>query len=299
MKMHTILPKRAVRAFSAMLAATAFLFAPAVHAQKVYPTPDAAANAFVQSLAANDGDALKTIVGPDYAKYIPHRTEDSVTNFLAAWARSHRIVASGDAKAYLEVGTNGWTLPIPIVKTAAGWSFDTKATPEELRIRRIGRNELNAIQVVLAIGDAEEDYRKFDRDHNGKNDYAPRIRSTKGKKDGLYWATDAGEPESPLGSELATLRPGEGYHGYFFRVLTAQGKDAPGGAKSYTVNGAMTGGYAVVAWPIRWGDSGVMSFIVSTDGTVYEKDLGPDTAATAKAMQEFNPDPTWTKVPLK
>jgi len=299
MKTHTLLPNRATRFLSAVLAASAFMLAPAIHAQTAYPTPDAAANAFVHSLAANDGDALKTIVGADYAKYIPHRTEDSVTNFLAAWARSHKIVPSGDAKAYLEVGTNGWTLPIPIVKTAAGWSFDTKATPEELRIRRIGRNELNAIQVVLAIGDAEEDYRKFDRDHNGKNDYASRVISTKGKKDGLYWPTQPGEPESPLGSEVATVKPGQGYHGYHYRVLAAQGKDAPGGAKSYTVNGSMTGGYAVIAWPVKWGETGVMSFMAGKDGVVYEKDLGPNGAAAAKAMQEFNPDSSWSKVPQK
>ncbi len=242
---------------------------------------------------------LKVVVGADYAKYIPHGTAEDTTNFLAAWAKSHRIVPAGDTKAYLEVGTNGWTLPIPIVKSAAGWSFDTHATPDELRIRRIGRNELSAIQVVLAIGDAEEDYRKFDRDRNGRNDYAPRILSTRGKKDGLYWATKPGEPESPLGSEVATVKPGEGYHGYHYRVLTAQGKDAPGGAKSYTVDGAMTGGYAVIAWPVKWGDTGVMSFMASKDGVVYEKDLGPNGAATAQAMQEFNPDSSWSKVPQK
>lgn len=298
MNTHISLLNRAVR-LCALLAGTTLLFAPAAHAQKAYPTPEAAANAFVQSVATNDTDALKVVVGADYRKYIPHGTAEQTTDFLAAWAKSHKIVAAGDAKAYLEVGTNGWTLPIPIVKSAAGWSFDMHATPEELRIRRIGRNELNAIQVVLAIGDAEEDYRKFDRDKNGKNDYAARIISTSGKKDGLYWPTRVGEPESPLGSEVATVKPGEGYHGYHYRVLTAQGKDAPGGAKSYLVNGAMTGGYAVVAWPVKWGDTGVMSFIANNDGVVYEKDLGPNGDAIAKAMREFNPDSSWSKVPQK
>jgi len=299
MKTHISLVNRAARGLCLVLAGTAMLLAPAVHAQKAYPTPDAAANAFVQSIAVNDMDALKVVVGADYRKYIPHGTAEDTTNFLAAWAKAHRIVPAGDAKAYLEVGSNGWTLPIPIVKSAAGWSFDTHATPDELRIRRIGRNELNAIQVVLAIGDAQEDYQKFDRDKNGRNDYAPRIISTQGKKDGLYWPTKQGEPESPLGSEVASMKPGAGYHGYHYRVLTAQGKDAPGGARSYTVNDAMTGGYAVVAWPVKWGDTGVMSFMTSKDGVVYEKDLGPDGAATAKAMQEFNPDPSWSKVPQK
>ncbi len=299
MKTQSSLLNRATRGLALALGACALVIAPAAQAQKAYPTPDAAANAFVQSLAANDGDALKAIVGADYAKYIPHRTANSVTNFLAAWAKSHKIVQAGDAKAYLEVGTNGWTLPIPIVKSEAGWSFDTQATPEELRIRRIGRNELNAIQVVLACGDAEEDYRKFDRDKNGKNDYAPRIISTKGKRDGLYWPTKPGEPESPLGSEVATVKPGQGYHGYRYRVLTAQGKDAPGGALSYVANGAMTGGYAFVAWPVKWGDTGVMTFIAGKDGTVYEKDLGPNGSSVAMAMKEFNPDSTWSKVPQK
>ena len=298
MKTHISLLNRAARGLCLVVAGTTVLLAPAVRAQKAYLTPDAAANAFVQSVAVNDTDALKVVVGADYRRYIPHGTAEDTTNFLAAWAKSHRIVPAGDAKAYLEVGTNGWTLPIPIVKTAAGWSFDTHATPDELRIRRIGRNELNAIQVVLAIGDAEEDYRRFDRDKNGRNDYAPRIISTKGKRDGLYWPTKAGEAESPLGSEVASVKPGEGYHGYHYRVLTAQGKDAPGGAKNYAVNGAMSG-YAVVAWPVKWGDTGVMSFMTSKDGVVYEKDLGPNGAATAKAMREFNPDSSWSKVPQK
>jgi hypothetical protein len=298
MKTQAPLLSRA-RALCVVLAGTTLLLAPAVYAQKAYPTPDAAANAFVQSVATNDTDALKEVIGADYSKYIPHGSAEDKTNFLAAWAKSHRIVAAGDAKAYLGVGENGWTLPIPIVKSAAGWSFDTHSTPEELRIRRIGRNELSAIQVVLAIGDAEEDFRKYDRDKNGKNDYAAHIISTSGKRDGLYWPSKAGEPESPLGSEVSSVKPGEGYHGYHYRVLTAQGKDAPGGAKSYFVNGAMTGGYAVVAWPVKWGDTGVMSFIASQDGVVYEKDLGPDGAATAKAMHDFNPDSTWSKVPQK
>jgi hypothetical protein len=299
MKTQSSLPNRIVRSIGLTLAAGTLALASGAQAQRAFPTPDAAANAFVQSVATNDTDALKAVVGPNYAEYIPHQTADSVTNFLAAWAKSHKIVRSGDAKAYLEVGANGWTLPIPIVKSDAGWSFDTKATPDELRVRRIGRNELSAIQVMLACGDAEEDYRKFDRDRNGKNDYAQRILSTKGMRDGLYWATKPGEPESPLGSLVASVKPGEGYHGYHYRVLTAQGKDAPGGAKSYIVNGVMTGGYAFVAWPVKWDDTGVMSFMVAKDGTVYEKDLGPDGAAIAKAMKDYNPDSTWSKVPQK
>jgi hypothetical protein len=268
-------------------------------AQQAYPTPAAAAEAFVDAVARHDDDALKTVVGRDYAKYLPHANAEDTTRFLESWAKSHRIVAAGGDKAYLEVGTNGWTLPIPIVNTAQGWRFDTQATSEELRTRRIGRNELSAIQVALAYTDAQEDFAKYDRDRNGRADYAQRLLSRPGRHDGLYWPTGPGEPESPLGSEVAQTKPGVGYHGYHFRILTAQGQDAPGGAKSYVADGAMTGGHALVAWPAKWGETGVMSFIVSKDGVVFEKDLGPGSARNARAMTAFNPDASWAKVPPK
>jgi len=285
------------RALASTFLVAAFLLSPAALAQKAYPTPDAAADAFVDSVARHDTDALKVVVGPDYKKYVPDIDAADVTRFLEAWAKAHKIVPAGDAKAYLEVGTNGWTMPIPLVKNAAGWSFDTKSTPDELRVRRIGRNELSAIQVALALTDAQEDYVRSDRDRNGRKNYAQKILSAPGKHDGLYWASKPGQPESPIGSLVAQATPKDGYHGYHFRVLTAQGKDAPGGAKSYVANGEMTGGYAFVAWPTRWGDTGVMTFIVDKSQIVWEKDLGPDTAAMAKAMQEFNPDSSWKKVP--
>ena len=287
------------RSLGLALVAIAFALAPAAHAQKAYPTPAAAADAFVDGVARHDGDALKVVVGPDYRKYLPHANADDVTSFLEAWAKAHKIVAAGDAKAYLEVGVHGWTLPIPLVKTAAGWSFDTKATPDELRTRRIGRNELSVIEVVQACSDAQEDYFANDRNRNGAKDYAQKLLSTPGKRDGLYWATRPGEPESPLGSMVAEVKPGEGYHGYHYKVLTAQGKDAPGGAKSYVVNGRMTGGYAFVAWPAKWGDTGVMSFIVDQSGVVYQKDLGPDSDAQARAMKAYNPDSSWIKAAKK
>jgi hypothetical protein len=274
------------------------LSAPAM-AQKAYPNPDAAADAFVDSVARHDTDALKVVIGANYRKYLPHANAADVTNFLEAWAKAHRIVPAGDAKAYLEVGKSGWTLPIPLVKTAAGWSFDTRATPDELRARRIGKNELAAIQAVLAYTDAQDEYYAFDRDRNGSKEFAQKFRSSPGKRDGLYWTTVPGQPESPLGSLLAEIKPGEGYHGYHYKILTAQGKDAPGGAKSYVVNGRMTGGYALVAWPIKWGDTGVMSFQVDKSGTIYQKDLGPSSAALARAMTEFNPGAGWAKTASK
>jgi hypothetical protein len=266
-------------------------------AQKVFPTPEAAAEAFVDAVARHDGDALKIVIGSDYKKYLPHPNAEDVTTFLAAWARSHKIVPSGGSKAHLEVGSNGWQLPIPLVKSGAGWLFDTKATSDELRVRRIGRNELDVIQAALAYTDAQEDYAKFDYNRNGKRDYAQRLISREGKRDGLYWPSQPGEPESPLGRLVADPEPGKGYYGYHYRILTAQGQDAPGGARSYLVNGEMTGGYALVAWPVKWGETGVMTFIVSKDQIVYQKDLGPQTDAIARAMTSFNPDSSWTKVP--
>ncbi len=290
-------PRLRLRLAAAVLAAGALALAPATMAQKAFPTPDAAADAFVDNVARHDGEGLKAVVGADYKKYIPHVNADDVTRFLEAWAKAHKIVRSGDAKAYLEVGTNGWTMPIPLVKTAAGWLFDIKATPDELRARRIGRNELAAIEVVLAYTDAQREYFSNDRDRNGVRDYAQKLVSTPGKHDGLYWPTKPGEPESPLGSLVAQTKPGQGYHGYRYRILTAQGKDAPGGARSYVVNGKMTGGYALVAWPVKWGDTGVMTFIVDQSGTVYEKDLGARSDALARAMTAFNADSSWKKVP--
>ena len=272
--------------------------APAALAQTAYPTAEAAAAALVDGIARNDNDAVKAVVGPDYRKYVPAENMDpyDVTNFLEAWAKGHSIVAAGADKAFLGVGKNGWTLPIPIVKTAEGWRFDTKGAPDEMRIRRIGRNELAAIQVALAYTDAQNEYKARDWNGDGVKEYARRPLSSPGKHDGLYWASLPGEPESPLGAEFAEAKLGQPYHGYLFRILTAQGKDAPGGARSYIKNGHMTEGYALVAWPAKYDDTGVMTFIVNQDGVVYQKNLGPGTDAAARAIGAYNPDASWTKV---
>jgi hypothetical protein len=192
--------------------------------------------------------------------------------------------------------SNGWTLPIPIVKTAAGWRFDTKAAPEEMRVRRIGRNELAAIQVALVYTDAQSEYRARDWNGDGVREYATRGVSSPGKRDGLYWASLPGEPESPLGAEFADATPGQPYHGYMYKILTAQGPSAPGGARSYIKNGHMTEGYALVAWPVRYDDTGVMTFIVNQDGVVYQKSLGSGTGAAARSINAYNPDASWSKV---
>ena len=280
--------------------AASLAVAPAVFAQSAYPTPEAAAEALVDGIARHDGDAIKAVVGADYRNYVPAASVDpeDVTNFLEAWARAHAIVPAGADKAFLGVGKNGWTLPIPIVKTAAGWRFDTKAAPDEMRVRRIGRNELAAIQVALAYTDAQDEYRARDWNGDGVLEYATRGLSSPGKRDGLYWASLPGEPESPLGAEFADAKPGQPYHGYLYKILTAQGKDAPGGARSYIRNGHMTEGYALVAWPAKYGDTGVMTFIVNQDGIVYQKNLGADTGAAARAITAYNPDASWSKTAL-
>ena len=272
--------------------------APAVLAQNAYPTPEAAADAFVDAIARHDGDALKMVVGPDYRTYIPAASvdPDDVTNFLEAWARAHKIVQDGSDKAFLGAGNKGWTMPIPIVKTAAGWRFDTQAAPEQMRIRRIGRNELAAIQVALAYTDAQEEYHARDRNGDGVLQYATRGLSSPGKHDGLYWASLPGEAESPLGAEFADAKAGQPYHGYLYKILTAQGKDAPGGARNYVKNGRMTEGYALIAWPEKYNDTGVMTFIVNQDRQVYQKNLGPETSAAAHAITAYNPDASWSKV---
>jgi hypothetical protein len=216
-----------------------------------------------------------------------------------------RLATEGD-NTVLYVGKQDWPFPIPIVKKSDNWVFDTEKGKEEIINRRIGENELNAIQTVLAVVDAQREYAMKDRDRNALLEYAQKFVSDPGKKNGLYWEVKAGEPQSPLGPIMTRVRAAgyQGkasatpvpYHGYYFRILTAQGKTAPGGAYSYMVKGKMIGGFAVVAYPAEYGNSGVMTFIVSHDGKVFQKNLGANTAAVAKSLKEYNPDKTWEEV---
>jgi hypothetical protein len=286
--------------FSIAAFAGVIAIAPQSSAQTLYPTPEAAASALVDGIARHDNEAVKAVIGSNYREFIPAGSTEpeDVTAFLDAWSQAHAIVPDGADKAYLGAGRYGWTLPIPIIKTAAGWHFATSSAPEAMRVRRIGRNELAAIQVALAYTDAQEEYRTLDRDGNGVKEYASRGISTPGKHDGLYWATLPGEAQSPLGAEFADAKPGQPYHGYLYRTLTAQGKDAKGGAMSYIKNGHMTEGFALVAWPARYDDTGVMTFMVNKDGVVYQKNLGASTTTIARSMTAFNPDSTWQRVDL-
>lgn len=218
---------------------------------------------------------------------------------------THHKFEAGGGKVVLVVGRDDFPFPIPIVPDGPTWRFDTAAGKEEILDRRIGRNELNTIQTCLAYVDAQREYYARDPDRNSLLQYAQKFASTPGKKDGLYWPTKPGEPPSPLGPLVARAR-GEGYAkrsegpvaywGYYYRILTAQGKDAPGGAYDYLAHGRMIGGFGLVAFPAQYGVSGVMTFLVNQDGVVYQKDLGPKTEAIVRGIKQFNPDPTWEKV---
>jgi len=285
-----------------LLAALAIGWMPATLAQqKAFATPEAAMDAFGDAVARSDGDEMKTILGKDYRTLIPPVGAEIRYRFLENWAKQHAIKPEGDAKAAIAVGSDGWTLPIPLVKTAQGWRFDTRAGADEIRIRHIGRNELAVMKVMLAIYDAQREYASKDRSGDGVLEYASKFRSSPGKRDGLYWPTKSGEPESPLGPAVAAARAAggsraTGYYGYHYKILKSQGKDAPGGAFDYVAHGRMIGGFAVVAWPVRYGETGVMTFIVNHTGVLYQKDLGPRSAAIAGAMTRFDPDSGWEKV---
>jgi hypothetical protein len=284
----------------AMTLALCLAVLPAAHADKSFATPQAAMEAFGMAVTANDEHALQDMLGPQFRDMIPSVPVADHQRFVEAWAKSHSLQGADDKQARIAVGDDGWTLPIPLVKSAAGWHFDMAAGAEEIRVRRIGRNELAAQQTLLAIYDAQRDYATQSRDESGLVAYAMKLVSTPGKHDGLYWATQAGEPPSPLGPALAKASPpkpaAEGYNGYYYKLLTAQGPHARGGAIDYVVRGRLLGGFAVVAWPVRYWDTGVMTFMVNHDGQVYESDLGAGTAAKAAALKTFDPGPGWQKV---
>ena len=288
-----------------MKGAAALLFALALSApcaaagtQKTFASPEIALEALVDSLARNDDAEMRAILGLKYDYLLPlnNLTAEDRLAFLGAWAKGHRILRDSDTVARLEV-SSGWTLPIPLVRTANGWVFDTRAGKEEMRTRRIGRNELAAIETMRAYVEAQREYAAQDRNGDGIREFAQKILSSPGKQDGLSWPTPPGEPESPAGPLLETKDLKDGYHGYRFRILKAQGKAAPGGARSYVKDGRMTEGFALIGWPARYGETGLMTFVVNQDGIVYQKHLWPNSAAIAGAMTRFDPDPSWTALP--
>jgi hypothetical protein len=282
----------------------------AAQGQRYFQGPGAALDALVGAVRTGDAKTLNAIFGPGSeslrASGDPVADKAALKKFLdAAEERSELNYASPD-RVLFSFGEDDWPFPIPLVKSGKGWSFDTAAGKEEMVNRRIGRNELHAIAVMREMVEAQGEYAAADPTGSGVRQYAQKIVSSKGARDGLYWPAEAGGGESPLG-ELIAVAVKEGYsaadkskptpyHGYYFRILKAQGKRAPGGAKSYVTDGKMTGGFAVLAWPAEYGAGGVKSFLVNQQGILFEKDLGPDTEKLAAATTEYDPDDSWDPV---
>ena len=283
--------------------------APAAARPQAFDTPEQAIQALIAAARQGDGKAMAKIFGPGsrgvLASGDPVADQRARERFAQEFDAAHHLEAGG-GKVVLVVGRDEFPFPIPLVPDGPVWRFDLRAGQEELIARRIGRNELAAIQVSLAYVDAQRDYYAQDRNGDGVLEYAQKFASTPGKRDGLHWETAAGAEPSPLGPAVARARAagyaargGSGpapFWGYYYRILTAQGPSAPGGAYDYVARGRMIGGFALIAFPAKYGASGVMTFITSHDGVVYQKDLGPRTAALARQMKAFDPDGTWKRV---
>jgi Protein of unknown function (DUF2950) len=299
---------------AALLCATAILtaLAPAAiraqdTAQKTFPSARQAAEALVAANRDNDVGALQQILGADAANLISSGDEaqdkSDRAHFVTLYETHHRFIATAPGSMTLVVGKDEWPLPIPLIKSDGAWRFDSVAGAKNLLYQRIGGNELAAIEVCRAIQQAQLQYAASGHDGNPAGAYAQRFRSQPGTQNGLYWPVAEGEAPSPAGPLLADAEvggyergKGQPFHGYYFRILKAQGPHAHGGAKDYLSDGSMTGGFAVLAYPVEYGASGVMSFLVSRRGTVFQKDLGSATAETAEAIKTFDPDPTWKRV---
>jgi DUF2950 family protein len=274
--------------------------------QKTFASPEEAITALVEAVKTRKSGEALAILGTESKSWLA--SGDSVADrtageqFVMHYEQKHVIEQAGN-RAVMSVGRDDWPFPIPLVNVGDRWHFDTAAGKEEILARRIGKNELSAIEVMRAIVDAEREYAAADRDDDGLLAYAQKFGSGKGKRDGLYWPVKDGEPLSPLGPLVAKAEsegypPGGGaepYHGYYFKIIRSQGKNAPGGAFDYVVRGKMIGGFAVVAFPAKYAVSGVMTFMVNQDGEVYQKNLGPNTAQAAKKITKFDPDNTWSK----
>jgi len=272
--------------------------------QKTFSSAEDAAKALADAAQANDEKVMLEILGPDGKEIVssgdPTQDAEHRANFAKKYQEMHRLVKEPDGSVVIYIGAENWPAPIPIVNKGNAWYFDTDAGKQEILYRRVGRNEMSAIRVCQEAVAAQKEY--YAEQHN---EYAQQIFSDEGKRNGLYWKAAAGEPQSPIGPLVAAAvaegyvkgqaGPPTPYRGYLYHVLKGQGKNAPGGAKSYVVNGKMTEGFAFVAYPAEYRSSGVMTFIVNQDGVVYQKDLGKKTEALGKAMKEYNLDSTWKK----
>jgi Protein of unknown function (DUF2950) len=310
-------PARGISFFATLLAATILVFAwsageAGATSPRLFSTPEDALKALHGAAQAKDKAALDQIFGSSYKDLLSgDEVQDAAefAEFVEHLAEKTNLVKESDSKVTLYIGNENWPFPIPIAKKDGQWFFDTEAGREEILNRRVGEDELIAILVCRSYVKAQRDYALKDREGDGVVKYAQKLRSDPGKKNGLFWRSRPGEEVSPLGELVAQARM-EGYrktkavfreestpfHGYFFKIMTRQGKNAPGGEYNYIINGNMVAGFALVASPSNWGKSGVMTFIVSQQGKVYQKNLGPNTLKIAQAMEEFNPDKTWTLV---
>jgi len=250
-----------------------FMMSAAAMAQQSFSTPAQATDALAQAISEQNETAMNNLLGENWRDFLPPEgvDPDAVDRFLRDWKVRHNTVIDGNT-AHLVVGNNDWQLPIPVVKTAAGWQFDIKEGAEEILTREIGRNELAAIEALHAYVDAQQSYFAMNQK------YAQKIVSSEGKKDGLYWPVSPGEAPSPLGPAFSPKEPGGGYHGYRFRILPDEK------------------GFAMVAWPVSYGQTGVMSFVINQDDKVYQADLGNDSEQKAQALTAYNPDKTWQPV---
>ena len=278
-------------------------------APKSFSSPEAASQGLIDALKSGSREAALDVLGYSAGQWLSSgdRIADraAVARFITAYDEKHSLEKEGEAKAVLLVGNDDYPFPFPIVASKEGWRFDPEQGREEILNRRIGRNELSTIQTLLAIVDAQREYATRDRNGDGLLEYAQKFISSPGKKDGLYWPARPGEPESPLGPLIgeatregyrAQAKTRTAYHGYYYRMLTKQGPAADGGAYDYMVHkDAMIGGFAVLAYPAKYGVSGIMSFLVDQQGVVFEKDLGSDTEKAARGITSFNPDGGWRK----
>lgn len=302
-------------ALAAVIAAVAMLLSliasPSTAAtvrHKTFASPDEAVKALVAAVKAHDGKELLLILGPGSKELVSSGDEvadkTDRERFLNSFEQANRLERKSATTAVVHVGPDQWTMPIPIVKKGSRWAFDVRKGKSEILKRRIGRNELHVIDVLDAYVDAQLEYASKDCRGGGKVEFAQRLFSTEGNRDGLYWEAKEGELQSPLGPLVAQAAK-EGYapernlspfHGYYFKILKGQGKHAVGGAYHYVIKDKMLLGFALVAYPAEYGNSGVMTFIVNQAGKVYEKNLGKDTRRRAESMELFDPDPTWKQV---
>lgn len=299
--------------FLVSLASSLPLNTRAADAAKTFATPEEAVASLAAAVQAQDGEALRVIFGPAHEE-IENPDRVQATNefvaFAAAFAVSHHLSRETATKCVLEVGASAWPFPIPLVQSEGRWFFDTAAGKEEILNRLIGRNELAVLQVMRAFVDAQREYASADRDGDEVLEYAQRLASSPGAKDGLFWPSDLDGEISPLGPLVAEAQGGgyamsskgnnatrEPFHGYYFKILTRQGKHAPGGKYDYIINQNMIGGFSLLAWPAAYGRSGIMTFLVNQQGRVRQKNLGANTGKLALAMKAYDPDATWSISP--